>query len=65
VHPAVLRCYLEGKLERRTRRKADALSDEALCEAEDEELRKEERGLMDLLRAQLETRRSGSESKAA
>lgn len=50
VHPAVLECYLSGKLERRTRRKLDEATDEVLREAEEEALRKEERAVMDLLR---------------
>ncbi|HVT99237.1 MAG TPA: hypothetical protein VHE33_17155 [Acidobacteriaceae bacterium] len=68
VHPAVLECYLEGKLERRMRRRAEELDDEALWAAEEEALRKEERALMDLLRAQVErsaSGRNGSKSMAA
>ena len=41
VHPAVLECYLAGKLERRIRRKIEKASEEVLREAEEESLQKE------------------------
>ena len=53
VHPAILECYLAGKLERRTRRKIEEATDEILRDAEEEALRKEERAVMELLREQL------------
>jgi DNA topoisomerase I len=54
VHPVVLECYLAGKLERRIRRKAEETTDEVLREAEEENLRKEERAVMELLQERLE-----------
>jgi DNA topoisomerase I len=54
VHPAVLACYFAGKLDPRVRRKAEELTEEALCAAEEEDLLKEERALMDLLEQGLE-----------
>ena len=54
VHPAVLECYLAGKLERRVRRATNEVSHEELCAAEEEVLQKEERALMGLLRGRLE-----------
>jgi DNA topoisomerase-1 len=54
VHPAVLECYLAGKLERRLRRKAEEVTDEVLREAEQEVLLKEERAVMKLLQRQLD-----------
>jgi DNA topoisomerase-1 len=56
VHPAVLACYLEGKLPRSQQRKVEevaASAAEILREEEEEALRKEERALMDLLRERL------------
>ncbi|MGA8529356.1 MAG: DNA topoisomerase IB [Acidobacteriaceae bacterium] len=50
VHPAVLECYLAGKLERRVRKKIEEAADEVLREEEEEELRREERALMEMLR---------------
>jgi DNA topoisomerase I len=57
VHPAVLECYLAGKLERRIRRKVEEATDEVLHEAEEEALRKEERAVMDLLQGRLKTKK--------
>jgi DNA topoisomerase-1 len=54
VHPAVLDCYLAGKLERRVRREIEESNDEVLRQAEEELLRNEERALMDLLGNRLE-----------
>ena len=56
VHPAVLDCYLAGKLERRIRRKIEEATDEVLRESEEEILRKEERAVMELLHQQIEAR---------
>jgi len=56
VHPAVLECYLTGKLERRIRRKIEEVTDEVLREAEEEALRKEERAVLELLQERLKTR---------
>ncbi len=56
VHPAVLECYLAGKLERRIRRKVEEASEEVLREAEEEALQKEERTVMELLQEHLETK---------
>jgi DNA topoisomerase-1 len=53
VHPAVLECYLSGKLERRVRKKVEHTTDEILREAEEEAVRKEERLVMDLLQAHI------------
>jgi DNA topoisomerase-1 len=55
VHPAVLECYLAGKLDRRVRRQVEELNEEALWAADEEALQKEERALMELLRERLET----------
>ncbi len=64
VHPAVLECYLAGKLERRTQRKVEEEDTGAvLREAMEEALRKEERAVMNFLHEQLETRRSGSKRR--
>lgn len=49
VHPAVLECYLTGKLQRRIRQKVEEAADELLREAEEEALRKEESAVMELL----------------
>jgi DNA topoisomerase-1 len=64
VHPAVLECYLAGKLERRIQRKVEEDMGEVMFEAKEEALRKEERAVMQLLQEQLETRRSGSKRPA-
>ncbi len=56
VHPAVLECYLAGKLERRIRRKVEEATDDVLREAEEETLRKEESAVMEMLQSQLETK---------
>jgi DNA topoisomerase-1 len=53
VHPAILECYLAGKLERRTLQRIEEAADEVLREAEQEALRKEERAVMELLQTQL------------
>jgi DNA topoisomerase-1 len=53
VHPAVLECYLAGKLERRMRKKAEEAADEVLRATEEEALRKEERAVMELLLGRL------------
>jgi DNA topoisomerase-1 len=63
VHPAVLECYLAGKLERRAQRKVEENTGEVLREAMEEALRKEERAVMNFLHEQLETRRSGSKRR--
>jgi DNA topoisomerase I len=55
VHPAVLECYLAGKLERRIRRKVKEATDEVLYEAEEEALREEERAVIQLLQERLGT----------
>jgi len=54
VHPAVLDCYLTGKLERRIPGKMEKVTKEVLREAEEELLRKEERTVMDLLGRRLQ-----------
>jgi DNA topoisomerase-1 len=54
VHPAVLECYLAGKLERRARKKMEEATDEILREEEEEELRREERALMAMLEERVE-----------
>jgi DNA topoisomerase IB len=56
VHPAVIECYLTGKLARRTLRKVEEATDEILREAEEDALRKEERAVMELLQDQLEAK---------
>jgi DNA topoisomerase-1 len=56
VHPAVVECYLAGKLERRALRKVEEAADEILREAEEEALRKEERAVMQLLQEELDAR---------
>jgi DNA topoisomerase-1 len=56
VHPAVLECYLAGKLQRQIRRKVEEATDAVLREAEEEALRKEERAVMELLKRPLEKR---------
>jgi len=65
VHPAVLECYMAGKLAQSVRRKIDESGaekrEELLWEEEAEELQKEERTLMQLLRERLE----GAEKRAA
>ena len=65
VHPAVLECYMAGKLAQSVRRKIDESGaekrEELLREEEAEELQKEERTLMQLLRERLE----GAEKRAA
>jgi DNA topoisomerase-1 len=58
VHPAVLECYLAGKLERRVRRKIEETTDEVLREAEEELLWNEERAVMELLQDWLEAAKS-------
>jgi len=57
VHPAVLECYLAGKLQSRIRRKLEAATDELAreIEMEEEALWKEERAVTELLQDQLET----------
>ena len=60
VHPILLEFYLAGKLERRVRRKVEEATDEVLREAEEEELRKEERAVMNLLQEHVETKRNGN-----
>jgi DNA topoisomerase-1 len=55
VHPAVLECYLAGKLERRIRPKLEETTDELLREAGEEALREEECAVMELLQERLET----------
>jgi DNA topoisomerase-1 len=60
VHPAVLECYLAGKLERRVLRIVEAATDEVLREEEEEAMRKEERAVLELLRERLEKDRGGS-----
>lgn len=57
VHPAVLECYLTGKLQRNIRRKLEAAADEILRETHEEILRKEESAVMNLLQEYLETKR--------
>jgi DNA topoisomerase-1 len=57
VHPAVLECYLTGKLERRIRRSIGEATDRVLREADEEVLRKEERAVMALLQRQMETKK--------
>jgi DNA topoisomerase I len=57
VHPAVLECYLTGKLQRNIRRKLEAAADEIVRETHEETLRKEESAVMDLLQKYLETKR--------
>lgn len=57
VHPAVLECYLTGKLQRNIRRKLEAAADEIVRETHEETLRKEESAVMDLLQEYLETKR--------
>lgn len=57
VHPAVLECYLTGKLQRNIRRKLEAAADEIVRETHEEILRKEESAVMDLLQEYLETKR--------
>jgi DNA topoisomerase I len=57
VHPAVLECYLLGKLQRRVRRNIEATADEIVRETQEEALQKEERAVMDLLQEYLETKR--------
>jgi DNA topoisomerase I len=59
VHPAVLECYLMGKLERHIRRTVEEATDEILREAEEEALRKEERAVMELLLERLEAKQHG------
>jgi DNA topoisomerase-1 len=49
VHPAVVECYLMGKLERRTRRKVEEAADDVLHEAEEQALRNEEQAVLKLL----------------
>jgi DNA topoisomerase-1 len=51
VHPAVLDCYLAGKLERRIQRKAKEASDDGLCQAEEEALLNEAHAVMELLKS--------------
>jgi DNA topoisomerase-1 len=59
VHPAVLECYMAGSLARSVKRKIEESGgekrEELLREEEVEELRKEERALMELLRERLES----------
>jgi DNA topoisomerase-1 len=57
VHPAVLECYLAGKLERRVQRRVEEATDEVLHEAEEEALQKEERAVMELLQERLKTKK--------
>jgi DNA topoisomerase-1 len=56
VHPAVLECYLAGKLERRIRPKLEETTDELLREAGEDALRKKECAVMELLQKRLETK---------
>lgn len=69
VHPAVLECYLEGKLPRSQQRKVEeaaaAEAVEILREEEEESLHKEERALMELLRARLDAAAGASRDSAA
>jgi len=53
VHPAVLECYLAGKLERLIRTNTPQATVEMPREAEEEALRKEERAVMTLLNEQM------------
>jgi DNA topoisomerase I len=57
VHPAVLECYLAGKLERRIRQKIEAIPDEIVRETQEEALRKEEGAVMELLQTYLDAKR--------
>lgn len=50
VHPAIVECYLAGKLEHRICRKIEEASDEVRREAEEELLRKEESAVIELLK---------------
>ena len=54
VHPAVLDSYMAGKLERRVRRAVEEATDAVLREEEEEELRGEERALLEMLRERTE-----------
>jgi DNA topoisomerase-1 len=65
VHPAVLECYMTGSLAQSVKRKIDESGgekrEELLHEEEAEELQKEDRTLMQLLRERL----AGAEKRAA
>jgi len=55
VHPAVLECYMAGKVIRCVRKTADQVNLELLSEVEEEAVREEENSLMELLRQRLES----------
>jgi DNA topoisomerase-1 len=65
VHPAVLECYLQGKLERRLHGRGQEVSEDALCAAEEEALQREERALLDMLRLQLESNHANPTGRAS